>query len=348
MVKVNMSPTLPPANPENPRSSKHLLTGSWPSFSHTLDQNGLSLRRRVLRILQVNVGMRCNQTCRHCHVEAGPLRREQMSPETAERIVQLLDASGGEHLETVDLTGGAPELNPVFRYLVSEARGRGLKVIDRCNLTVLLEPGQEGTAQFLRDHQVEIVASLPCYSRENVERQRGRGVFARSIRSLLLLNGLGYGKPDTELILNLVYNPVGPFLPPDQEELEKDYKKKLREDFGIEFNQLFTIANMPIKRFLYDLVHMNRLEEYMAMMVSHFNVKALENVMCRDLISIGWDGKIYDCDFNQMAAIPAANEPRTLWSIDSLDNFNQGPIALADHCYGCTAGSGSSCAGQLM
>ena len=348
MVKVDMSPTLPPANPENPRSSKHLLTGSWPSFSHTLDQNGLSLRRRVLRILQVNVGMRCNQTCRHCHVEAGPLRREQMSPETAERIVQLLDASGGEHLETVDLTGGAPELNPVFRYLVSEARGRGLKVIDRCNLTVLLEPGQEGTAQFLRDHQVEIVASLPCYSRENVERQRGQGVFARSIRSLLLLNSLGYGKPDTGLILNLVYNPVGPFLPPDQEGLEKDYKKKLREDFGIEFNQLFTIANMPIKRFLYDLVHMNRLEEYMAMMVSHFNVKALENVMCRDLISIGWDGKIYDCDFNQMAAIPAANEPRTLWSIDSLDNFNQGPIALADHCYGCTAGSGSSCAGQLM
>ena len=306
MVKVDMSPTLPPANPENPRSSKHLLTGSWPSFSHTLDQNGLSLRRRVLRILQVNVGMRCNQTCRHCHVEAGPLRREQMSPETAERIVQLLDASGGEHLETVDLTGGAPELNPVFRYLVSEARDRGLKVIDRCNLTVLLEPGQEGTAQFLRDHQVEIVASLPCYSRENVERQRGQGVFARSIRSLLLLNSLGYGKPDTGLILNLVYNPVGPFLPPDQEGLEKDYKKKLREDFGIEFNQLFTIANMPIKRFLYDLVHMNRLEEYMAMMVSHFNVKALENVMCRDLISIGWDGKIYDCDFNQMAAIPAA------------------------------------------
>lgn len=347
MVKVNMSQTLPRTNPETPGSSKHLLTGSWPSFSHTLARNGLSLRRRILHVLQVNVGMRCNQTCRHCHVEASPLRKEQMSPETAGRIVELLDASGGEHLETVDLTGGAPELNPVFPYLVREARGRGLKVIDRCNLTVLFEPGQGDTAQLLRDHQVEIVASLPCYSRDNVERQRGQGVFAKSIRALHLLNSLGYGKPDTGLILNLVYNPVGPFLPPDQEELERDYKEKLQEDFGIEFNKLFTIANMPIKRFLYDLVHMNRLEEYMTMMVSHFNTRALENVMCRDLISIGWDGRIYDCDFNQMAEIPAANEPRTIWSIDSLDIFNHGPIALADHCYGCTAGSGSSCAGQL-
>ena len=343
-----MSPTLPRTKPETPKSSKDLLTGSWPSFSHTLVQNGLSLRRRSLRILQVNVGKRCNQTCRHCHVEAGPQRKEQMSPETAARIVQLLDAPGGEHLETVDITGGAPELNPVFRYLVIEARDRDLTVIDRCNLTVLFEPGQEDTAPFLRDHRVDIVASLPCYSKENVDKQRGQDVFARSINALHLLNSLGYGKPDTGLSLNLVYNPVGPFLPPDQEELERDYKKRLLEDFGIEFNKLFTIANMPIKRFLYDLVHMNRLEEYMTLMISHFNIKALENVMCRDLISIGWDGRIYDCDFNQMAAIPAANQSQTLWSIDSFADFNQGPIALADHCYGCTAGSGSSCAGQLM
>ncbi len=348
MANVNMHQILSQTKPENSKPGKDLLAGSWPSFAQTLDRNGLSLRRRRLRTLQVNVGKLCNQTCRHCHVEAGPQRKEQMSPETAARLVELLDAPGGEYLETVDITGGAPELNPVFHYLVVQARDRNLKVIDRCNLTVLFEPGQESTARFLRNHKVEIVASLPCYSKENVDRQRGQGVFSKSIRALRLLNSLGYGKPETGLRLNLVYNPVGPFLPPDQEELEEDYKKRLLEDFGIEFNKLFTIANMPIKRFLYDLVHMNKLEEYMTLMVTHFNIHAVENVMCRDLISIGWDGSIYDCDFNQMAAIPAANEPQTLWSIDSLAIFNQGPIALADHCYACTAGSGSSCAGQLV
>ena len=342
-----MSEALPPLDLTEENPAKDALVGNWVPFSHTLSANALSLQRRTLHTLQVNVGKLCNQTCRHCHVEAGPRRREIMTRETAVRIVELMDAKGAENLETVDITGGAPELNSHFRYLASQARARDLRVIDRCNLTVLFQPDQEDTAQFLADRDIEIIASMPCYARKNVEQQRGQGVFDASIRALQLLNRLGYGQPGGSRILNLVYNPVGPFLPPDQEELEGDYHERLREDFGIAFNHLFTITNMPIKRFLYDLKHADELEEYMTLLVNSFNIQNLDNLMCRDLISIGWDGQIYDCDFNQMLEIPMANTPQTIWDIVSLESFNQGSIALADHCYGCTAGAGSSCGGQL-
>ena len=328
-------------------SAGNILTGDWPSFSHALAENGLSLTRRTLRTLQVNVGKQCNQTCRHCHVEAGPRRREIMTRETAERVVELMDLQGAEDLETVDITGGAPELNPHFRYLASQARQRGLRVIDRCNLTVLFQPGQEDTPQFLHDHAIEVVASMPCYARENVEKQRGQGVFEQSIRALQLLNRLGYGKPGSGLVLNLVYNPVGPFLPPSQAELESDYHERLLEDFGILFNHLLTLTNMPISRFLYDLEHAGQLEDYMTLLVNSFNVANLDSVMCRDLISVGWDGQIYDCDFNQMLEMPVGSATRTIWDIASLTEFDQGHIAVGDHCYGCTAGAGSSCGGQL-
>ena len=325
---------------------KDTLEGTWPSFSTTLGENGRQLTRQVLRTLQINVGKLCNQTCRHCHVEAGPRRKELMTWETVQRVVELLDLPGGDLLETVDITGGAPELNPHFRHLVSSAQQRDLHVMDRCNLTVLFEPGQEDTAVFLRDHGVEIVASLPCYSRENVEQQRGKGVFDTSIRALQLLNSLGYGR-EQSLALNLVYNPVGPFLPPEQEELQGDYKERLQQDFGIEFNQLYTITNMPIKRFLYDLKHDDELDEYMELLISNFNPHTVEGLMCRELVSIGWEGTVADCDFNLMLDIPADNRQRTIWDIESLEEFCYGGIAVADHCYGCTAGAGSSCGGQL-
>ena len=330
------------AGPERDR-----LAGEWPPFSQTLEENQLVVARRALRTLQINVGKRCNQACLHCHVEAGPRRREMMTRETAGRVVALMDLDGAEHLETVDITGGAPELNPNFRYLVRQARRRRLRVLDRCNLTVLLEPGQEDTPAFLGDHGVEIVASMPCYARENVEKQRGQGVFDQSIEALRLLNRRGYGQAGSGLILNLVYNPVGAFLPPSQEELGNDYHERLREDFGIEFNQLLTLTNMPIKRFLYDLARRGEVEEYMALLVNSFNRPTVDNVMCRDLLSIGWDGRIFDCDFNQMLEIPAANVARTIWDVDSLESFNGDVVAVADHCYGCTAGAGSSCGGQL-
>ena len=343
-------PQIDPADhkPSRPaRTHGETLVGHWPSFSQTLAENHLVVARRALRTLQINVGKRCNQTCRHCHVEAGPRRMEMMTRETAERVEALMDLEGAEHLDTVDITGGAPELNPNFRYLAGQAHERGQRVIDRCNLTVLLEPGQEDTPGFLRDHRIEIVASMPCYARENVEKQRGAGVFDQSIQALQLLNRLGYGQAGTGLVLNLVYNPVGAFLPPSQEELGNDYHERLREDFGVEFNQLLTLTNMPIKRFLYDLAHSGEVEEYMTLLVNSFNRPTLDNVMCRDLLSIGWDGQIYDCDFNQMLEIPAADVSRTIWDIESLEGFNGDVVAVADHCYGCTAGAGSSCGGQL-
>ena len=333
-------------DPAGPKPDKDCLAGSWPSFAERLAESGCSVHRRPLRTLQINVGKLCNQTCRHCHVEAGPHRREQMTWETAERVVELMDAPGGRQLDTVDITGGAPELNSVFRYLVRESRARAHKVIDRCNLTILVEEGQEGTAPFLAAQSVEVIASLPCYSRENVEQQRGKGVFDKSVRALRMLNELGYGEGD--LVLNLVYNPVGPFLPPAQDELESDYKERLLEDFGVRFDRLFTITNMPIKRFLYDLKHADQVQEYMMLLVNSFNRSAVEDLMCRDLISIGWDGQIYDCDFNQMVEIPSGRDPKTIWSVETLESFNDGSIAVEDHCYGCTAGAGSSCGGQLV
>ena len=347
LVHIETAAARPAPRPRVTKSNRDLLAGDWPRFSDVLDEHAFLLERRRLTTLQVNVGKLCNQTCRHCHVEAGPTRTEQMTRRTAERVVELMDLPGAEDLDLVDITGGAPELSPQFRFLAGEARARGLRVIDRCNLTVLFEPGQEDTAGFLRDHRVEVVASLPCYSSENVTRQRGEGVFAKSIEALQLLNSLGYGQEGTGLVLDLVYNPVGAFLPPDQEELQSEYKERLLADFGILFNRLYTITNMPVKRFLYDLKHSHGLEEYMTLLVNSFNLQAAENVMCRDLVSIGWEGTVYDCDFNQMLEMPVPGPHRSIWDLDSLDEFNRGPIAVADHCFGCTAGAGSSCGGSL-
>lgn len=315
------------------------------AFIQTIDERGLDLRRTRPEILQVNIGRRCNQACHHCHVESSPLRTENMAKQTVDRLLELLENSKGIH--TVDITGGAPELNPHFRSFVSGVRKLGLSVIDRCNLTILFEPGQESTADFLKDNSVHIIASLPCYSKENVEKQRGRGVFSKSIEALKILNRLGYGKDGTGLELDLVYNPTGPFLPPAQEKLEANYKRELRELFGIDFNRLFTITNMPIKRFLQDLERSGKLDFYMELLASHFNPHAAAGVMCRSLVSIAWDGTLYDCDFNQMLELPLGAGKKTIWDLNSIDELNAQPIKFADHCFGCTAGAGSSCGGSL-
>jgi radical SAM/Cys-rich protein len=315
-----------------------------PRFESILQQNGLPiLRKHQVTTIQVNVGKICNQACQHCHVEAGPKRTESMSLATAERVVSLLQSSPS--INTVDITGGAPELNPNFRRLVSASRAQGLHVIDRCNLTILLEPGFEGLPVFLARNRVEVTASLPCYTRENVDAQRGRGVFDKSIEALQLLNELGYGV-DPALSLNLVYNPLGASLPPPQDVLETDYKRHLQEDFGIRFNRLFTITNMPIRRFNDFLMRTGQKQGYMKLLFHRFNPATLEHLMCRSLISVGWDGQLYDCDFNQMLDMPVSN-PRTVWDIESFDAAGFKAIATARHCFGCTAGAGSSCGGAL-
>jgi radical SAM/Cys-rich protein len=316
-----------------------------PSFGETLAAHGTNLSRTELGILQVNLGKRCNQACHHCHVEAGPRRTEMMSVETAERVLELLERAASVH--TLDITGGAPELNPQFRRLVRQGRALGRKVIDRCNLTVLLEPGQENTAEFLAQHSVTVVASLPCYSKANVERQRGLGVFEKSIEALQRLNALGFGVPASGLELNLVYNPVGATLPPPQGPLESDYRRALGEEFGIVFNHLYTLTNMPISRFLHQLIRNGQLQRYMDMLVQAFNPAATTALMCRELVSVSWDGVCHDCDFNQMLGIPLGDSQRTLWDVENLAELASGPIAIADHCYGCTAGAGSSCSGAL-
>ncbi len=314
------------------------------SFDLALDQNGCApLRKGQITTVQINVGKVCNQACQHCHVEAGPKRTESMSSQTAERILSLLSTSSG--VNTVDITGGAPELNSNFRRLVEESRRQGLHVIDRCNLTILLEPGFEDLPDFLAWNCTEIIASLPCYTRDNVDAQRGRGVFDKSIEALHLLNQLGYGI-DSRLPLNLVYNPLGASLPPPQEALEADYKRRLREDFGIQFNRLFTLTNMPIKRFDDFLMRTGQQESYLQLLSDRFNPETVEQLMCRSLVSIGWDGQIYDCDFNQMLEIPAWNR-HSIWDLDSLDELGFRRIATAHHCFGCTAGAGSSCGGAL-
>lgn len=316
------------------------------SFYNVIQSQNVEITRVPIEILQINVGRLCNQACHHCHVEAGPTRTENMSTKTVHRVLELIE--NAPTLLTIDLTGGAPELNPNFRLLVREARALGKEVIDRCNLTVLFEKGQEDTALFLRDNGVHVIASLPCYSKENVEKQRGRGVFSKSIEALKILNHLGYGKSDPRLKLDLVYNPLGAFLPPSQGQLELDYKKELRELFGIDFNRLFTITNMPIKRFLDDLKKANKFEAYMELLVNKFNPHAANGVMCKNLVSIGWDGKLFDCDFNQMLDLPIGSGTKTIWDISSLRELNEGPIAFANHCFGCTAGAGSSCGGTLV
>jgi rSAM/selenodomain-associated transferase 2 len=317
-----------------------------PHFRKALLQHNLHLIRNPLEILQVNLGKFCNQACHHCHVEAGPTRKEMMERKTVDRILKLLDRN--QTIHTVDITGGAPELNPYFRYLVEESKRRRKIIIDRCNLTVLFQKGQQDTAEFLRDQRIKVIASLPCYLKENVDKQRGSGVFEKSIRALRLLNELGFGKKSTGLTLDLVYNPVGPYLPPPQSKLEADYKEHLKNEFGIEFNHLYTITNMPIKRFLEDLEQTGKLEEYMTLLVNSFNPQAALSVMCRNMVSIGWDGQIYDCDFNQMLEIPSGNKRRTIWEVESFNNLGAEEIAFADHCYGCTAGAGSSCGGALI
>ncbi len=314
-------------------------------FDDLLAQRGLPpLSRQAVEILQINVGRYCNQACAHCHVEAGPLRTERMTLETAQRILEL--AADSATLHTLDLTGGAPELHDVFRPLVEGARRLGIQVIDRCNLTVLFEPGQEDLAEYLADQQVQVVASLPCYSRSNVDKQRGNGVFDLSIRALQRLNGLGYGIPGTGLDLDLVFNPQGVSLPPPQVALELEYKQHLAEDFGIRFNRLFTITNMPIKRFREQLRRENRESLYMDKLAVAFNPETVPNVMCRNLLSVSWDGRIYDCDFNQMLDLPEGGGT-TVWTIASLDEFSGSRITTGDHCLGCTAGCGSSCGGSL-
>lgn len=330
-------------------------------FDRALAAQNIALRRSAPRVLQINVGKRCNQTCTHCHVNAGPSRREEMTRETMEKILAWLAQTD---IEIVDITGGAPELNPHFRFLVQSVRALPLpksastrKIIDRCNLTILFEPNQENLAQFLTHHEVEIVASLPCYGKENVDAQRGDGVFAKSIRALQILNELGYGR-DEKLILNLVYNPGGAFLPPSQETLEADYKTRLREDFGIEFNRLFALANLPIARFATWLRRTNQHEEYAQLLQDAFNPATIDGLMCRDTISVDWRGEVYDCDFNQMLNLApprvlASDEEnvklqksRYLWETEPRD-FVATKIATGAHCFGCTAGAGSSCGGAL-
>lgn len=305
-----------------------------------------ALARDRLECLQVNLGYRCNLSCVHCHVNAGPKRTEVMNRENIDLVIEVLREQG---LKALDLTGGAPELNPHFRYLVESARELGVHVIDRCNLTVLLEPGQEETAQFLADNQVEIVASLPCYLEENVDSQRGKGAYRGSIEALQRLNGLGYAEAGSALELNLVYNPLGPVLPPPQGPLEADYKKQLAQRYGIRFNQLFTIANMPIQRFGSLLHSKGQFQDYLTLLRDAHREENLDGVMCRRLVSVDWQGHLYDCDFNQMLKIPLGLAGKQRPHLRDLlrRDLSGRPIRVAEHCYGCTAGQGSSCGGAL-
>jgi len=305
-----------------------------------------AIKRGKLDTLQVNLGYLCNQQCLHCHVNAGPKRTEIMSRET---IDQLLDYLRAAKIKQLDLTGGAPEMNPHFKYLVSEARKLDVHVTDRCNLTILMEAGYEAMAQFLADHQVEVIASLPCYLRENVDKQRGKGVFDASLAALKKLNDVGYGKEGSGLMLNLMYNPQGPSLPPSQDALEADYHAHLQEEYDIVFNHLFTLTNMPIQRFGSMLISRGQFDEYMQLLRDNYKQENLDSVMCHHLVSVDWQGYLYDCDFNQMLGLPAMLSQRPKTHISELMEVDvEGkPIIVKNHCYGCTAGQGSSCGGAL-
>lgn len=303
-----------------------------------------SIKRAPLEILQVNLGYLCNQQCLHCHVDASPRRKEIMTAETVADVINFIKQ---KNIKTLDLTGGAPEMNPHFFSLVKSARDLGVHVIDRCNLTILLEPGYEDTARFLAENKVEVVASMPCYLEENVDAQRGKGVYDSSVEGLKLLNRLGYGV-DENLLLNLVYNPQGIDLPPSQVELELSYKKELQQRFDIVFNNLYTITNMPIKRFGSTLVSKGLFAEYMQLLKDSYSKENLPGVMCRNTLSVDWQGFIYDCDFNQMLALPAGlSTDKTHLNDIITQDLNGEPIAIMDHCYGCTAGNGSSCGGAI-
>lgn len=305
-----------------------------------------AIDRGRVETLQVNLGYKCNQACLHCHVNAGPTRTEMMEAETIETVLEFLQAAD---VRTLDLTGGAPELNSHFRRLVAAARVLGVEVIDRCNLTILEEPGHEDLADFLAAQRVEVVASLPCYLEHNVDRQRGNGVFRKSLRGLRQLNALGYGKPGSGLTLNLVYNPQGPSLPPPQEKLEQDYRRHLGENHGIVFNRLYTLTNMPIQRFGSTLISKGQFGSYMRLLKDAYREENLDAVMCRSQLSVDWQGYVYDCDFNQMLGLPLhfAGKPKVKLSDIVGRDLDGNPIAVRDHCFGCTAGQGSSCGGAL-
>jgi len=322
---------------------------SAPDFSTYLrDQGCAPLVRGVVTTLQVNVGKLCNQACHHCHVEAGPNRTEIMDERTVDRLLHLLERS--PDIGLVDITGGAPEMNEHFSRIVSTTRDLGRKVTVRSNLTVLSLQGQEDTIGFFVEHGVKVIASLPCYTADNVDSQRGSGVFDASILALQRLNDVGYGEDGSGLEIDLVYNPLGAFLPPEQSSLEAAYKERLLEDFGIRFNRLYTITNMPIKRFSEMLARQDKETEYMDLLVRNFNPGAVSEVMCRDIVSVGWDGQLFDCDFNQMLELPLGvtdKAPRTLWDVASFASVESDAIRTASHCFGCTAGAGSSCGGSL-
>ncbi len=321
-----------------------------------LDTTFPAIQRKALSTLQVNLGYLCNLSCTHCHVNAGPTRTELMDSDTVDLVLEVLAA---RKLSSLDLTGGAPEMNPHFRRLVSAARALGVEVINRCNLTILREPGYETLPEFLAENKVVITASLPCYSEQNVAEQRGKGVFEQSILALQELNRLGYGKAGTGLILNLVYNPNGAFLPPDQVGLQREYQDSLAQDHGLVFNELFTITNMPISRFGAVLLAKNNYEPYMNLLKDNFNAANLEGLMCRTMVSVDWQGKLYDCDFNQMLEFPMPSDSRSVGGMIGSDrrtrhlrelldhDLNNGAITIGEHCYGCTAGAGSSCGGAL-
>jgi len=314
---------------------------------HLMKSRGFPhIRRKALDTLQVNLGYKCNQACFHCHVNASPDRTEMMEADTIDDVITFMRAS---EVKTLDLTGGAPEMNQYFKTLVCAARAMGVRVIDRCNLTILEEPGYEDMADFLCAQRVEINASLPCYSQDNVDKQRGEGVFEASIAALKKLNALGYGVAGTGLILNLVFNPQGPKLPPPQKALEADYHRLLHGNFGIVFNQLYTVTNMPIQRFGSTLISKGQFEGYMDLLVANFQSHNLENVMCRSMLSVDYLGYVYDCDFNQMLGLPLAHGDAPKSHLRDLLNLDlsANPIVVKDHCYGCTAGQGSSCGGAL-
>lgn len=305
-----------------------------------------AIKRRRVETLQVNLGYKCNQACLHCHVNAGPTRTEMMDRETISTVIRFLEVS---EVNALDLTGGAPELNPHFRDLVTDARRLGVTVMDRCNLTILEEPGQEDLAEFLAANQTQVVASLPCYLEENVDGQRGDGVFGKSIRALRRLNQLGYGALGSDLTLNLVYNPQGASLPPPQRELEQQYKQHLSKHYGVSFNQLFTLTNMPIQRFGSTLISKGQFNDYMRTLRASYRDENLQSVMCRSLISVDWQGFVYDCDFNQMLGLGLVHQNKHKPKLEELIglDLDENPIVVRDHCFGCTAGQGSSCGGAL-
>ncbi|MFM8287850.1 MAG: arsenosugar biosynthesis radical SAM (seleno)protein ArsS [Planctomycetaceae bacterium] len=322
--------------------------GGLPRFGQTLAANQLPpLARGALRVLQLNLGKVCNLTCRHCHVDAGPERKESMSRTVVEQCVELARRAA---VPTVDITGGAPEMHPDFRWLVEELTAQGRRVIDRSNLTILLAPGFTDLPPFLARHRVEIVASLPCYLEQNVDKQRGDGVFDASVEALRRLNAEGYGVEGSGREVHLIFNPLGPSLPPAQPKLEADYRRELRARYGLEFNRLYVLANQPISRFLHDLVDTGRLDEYLEKLVNAFNPHTVEGLMCRSTLSVDWRGRLYDCDFNQMLDLPLhTTGPATVGdALDNLDQTNDLPITTGRHCYACTAGAGSSCQGAVV